>query len=81
MDLHSAAAGAIGTVNPFIPGQVQRSTGYTIAVDGRQVPAYAPLATIAMQVQPLQYGDLAQMDGLNIQGERRKAWVSATTPR
>ncbi|HEV2540197.1 MAG TPA: hypothetical protein VGU03_10870 [Frateuria sp.] len=68
MNLHGIAAGAVGTVNPFISAQVFPSTGYTTAPDGSRVPGYAAPVTVAIQKQEMSFKDLQHVDGLNLQG-------------
>ena len=70
MNLHGIVAGAIGTVNPFVPCTMQVSTGYTTNPDGSRVPTYG-IVTGSVQVQALAYKDLAQLDGINLNGEAR----------
>lgn len=76
MNLHGIVASAIGAVNPFVPVTLKRSTGYTTAPDGKQVPAYATIANLSVQVQALSFSDLQQLDGLNIQGVRRAVYLN-----
>ncbi len=75
MNLHSIVSGAIGAVNPLVPIVVTRSTGYTTDATGKQTPTYAAVITVQGQVQPLQYTDIVMLDGLQIQGLRRKLYV------
>lgn len=57
------------------PVTIQFSTGYTTAADGTQIPTYsAPLAMQA-QIQALTFGDLRQVDGLNLNGTRRGIYL------
>lgn len=76
MNLHQQAAGAIGSVNPFIPLSIRVSTGYATADDGTRVPSYLPAATVSGQVQALTFRDIQQLDGLNLQGTRRAIYVN-----
>lgn len=76
MNLNSVVAGLIGAINPQINVSVQVSTGYTTSSDGRRTPSYAPAVVVPAQVQPLQFGDIAQADGLNIQGVRKKIYLT-----
>jgi hypothetical protein len=69
MNLHSIAAAATSAINPWIEASIQESTGYT-TVNYKQVPAYADPVTVRVQRQALQYNDIAQTSGLNIQGEK-----------
>lgn len=73
MDLHRVVSGAIGVVNPFETVAVSVSTGYSVAADGTQTPAYQT-ASAQAQVQALTYRDLLQTASLNIQGTRRRMY-------
>lgn len=75
MNLQAITAGAVGAINRPVAGALFVSTGYAIAVDGAQVPSYAPPAIIGAQVQALTGKDLKQMDGLNIQGVKRAIYL------
>lgn len=75
MNLHGIVSGAIGTINPFIAATVKVSTGSVTNPDGSRTPAYDTI-TIQAQVQALQYTDIVQLDGLNIQGVRRKIYLT-----
>lgn len=70
MNLHGLVAGAIGTVNPFVPATMQISTGYTTAPDGSRTPTFSTVTGKA-QVQALSFKDLTQVSGLNLNGTRR----------
>jgi hypothetical protein len=76
MNLNSIVAGAIGAVNPDITITIQASTGYSTNADGTRAPAYAAPVSMQGQVQALQYNDIAQIDGLNITGTRRKLYIN-----
>lgn len=52
------------------------STGYTTAPDGRRTPAYADPVPMLGQLQSLTFRDLAQLAGLNLQGERRALYLN-----
>lgn len=75
MNLHAAVSPAIGTINPFIPVAIKRSTGYTVAPGGRQVPVYADL-TSQGQKQPLTGRDIQRLNNLNIQGVDCKMYLN-----
>jgi hypothetical protein len=75
LNLHTLVSGLIGAVNPFIPATIRRSTGYTIAPGGIQVPTYTDTA-LMIQVQPLSTGDLQKMDGLNLQANQTAVYLS-----
>jgi hypothetical protein len=74
MNLHGIVANQIGAVNPFILGTVRFSTGSTTAADGTRVPTYRDVTGIKMQVQAMGSRDLAQIEGLNLNGEKRKIY-------
>lgn len=76
MNLHGVAANAISAVNPMETATIQVSTGYTTADDGTRVPTYLPAQQVSCQVQALQFSDLTQLDGLNIQGIKRKIYLN-----
>jgi hypothetical protein len=76
MNLHNIVRGAIRAVNPEIIVTVQRSTGSTTNPDGTRVPTYETIRGVRAQMQALQYNDIAMLDGLNIQGERRSLYLN-----
>lgn len=76
MNLHGVVSGAIGAINPFVDASLQMSTGSTTSADGTRVPLYAAPCGVRCQVQPMQADDLHQLDGLNIQGIKRKIYVT-----
>ena len=55
---------------------IRESAGYTTAADGKRTPLYAPAMPMFAQVQALQFRDLVQLDGLNLQGERRALYLN-----
>ncbi|NKI68959.1 hypothetical protein GN109_05965 [Collimonas pratensis] len=67
MNLHGVVSGAIGAINPFIPVVISKSSGYTTAPDGSQVPAYTTLSTTG-QKQALSGSDIYRLNSLNVQG-------------
>lgn len=75
MNLHGIAAPLIGAVNPFIEATLLKSTGYTVNASYEQVPGYAAPEVVRAQVQPLTWRDLEHVDGLNLQGTRRKIYL------
>ena len=75
MNLHGIAMGAIASVNPNVALTVRSSNGYTTAADGSRTPGYAPAVVVQGQVQSLTAGDLAQIEGLAIQGEKRAVYL------
>ena len=75
MNLHSIVAPLIAAVNPPLPCSLQKSNGYTVNDDGTQVPSYDAPISIQVQCQALQYNDIAQLNGLNIQGRRLAMYI------
>lgn len=75
MNLHGIVSGVIGTVNPFVPVTLQQSTGYTTASDGDRTPTYSA-SSQSVQVQALTAKEIQHLDGLNIQGVLRKAYLN-----
>jgi hypothetical protein len=69
MNLHAIVRGAVSAISPELTVTLKRSTGYTTAADGTQVPAYAS-TTRSAQVQSLDGMELAQVDGIGGQGEK-----------
>lgn len=75
MNLHGIVSGAIGAVNPFVPGAMRVSTGYTTSASGKRTPTYSD-TPVSVQLQALGYKDLQQIDGLNMQGVVKAAYVN-----
>jgi len=59
-----------------MPAELWKSVGYDTAPDGKRSPKYRKLP-IVVQVQALTAGDLQQLDGLNIEGVKRKVYANA----
>lgn len=74
MNLHGLVSGAIAVINPFTDGTMQVSTGYTTGASGSRAPNYSSVE-VSLQLQALSYQDLKQIDGLNIQGVLKAAYV------
>lgn len=76
MNLHGIVRGAINIVNRDSPGVMKVSLGtYTTDAAGRRTPAYSE-QQVTVQMQPLSYTDLMKIDGLNLQGVKKKAYVN-----
>ena len=76
MDLRSIANSLTQVVNNNVFAQLWASTGNSTASTGKRTPIYTK-STIIVQVQALSYSDLQKLDNLNIQGVRRKIYVSS----
>lgn len=76
MDLRGIANQASNAVNNNVIVTLQTSAGYTKAGSGqRQVPQYNSSITGPAQIQALDSSDLKQLEGLNIQGSIRAAYL------
>ncbi len=76
MNLHNIVSGVIASVNPWIQVTIQPSLGYTTNSDGSRVPSYGATVHMSGQLQSLTYSDLVQLNGLNIQGQRRALYLN-----
>lgn len=76
LNLHGIVRGAINAVNPDVAVVVLKSTGWTDASDGEQVPTYAAPVTVMAQVQPLTSQQLKQVDNLNQSSTYRNFYLS-----
>lgn len=76
MNLHGIAAAYVSAVNPCVLAKWQKSTGSTTAADGSRTPSYDPARWISIQMQPMTYKDLMQVNGLNLGGEKRAVYVN-----
>lgn len=75
MNLRAIANAATQTINPNTSVTVKISNGYTKAQSGgRQIPQYIT-ETGQANIQALDGKDLKQLDGLNIQGTIRAAYL------
>lgn len=75
MDLHSAVSPVISSVNPNTPAQLFKSTGSATGTNGKQAPAYAPVANGDVQVQALSGRQLQHINNLGINGVLRKIYL------
>lgn len=76
MNLHAVVAGGISTVNPWIMATIQRSLGTKQEGSYHRIPLYAPPKPVLVQQQSLLYNDLVQLDGINVEGERRAFYIT-----
>ena len=76
MNLHSIVGPYVATVNDWTTVTISPSTGYTTNSDGTRVPTYGSPVTMQAQIQSLTYNDLLQLDGLNLNGERRAIYLN-----
>jgi hypothetical protein len=75
MNLHGLVAPCVAVINPWLTVMIRQADGYTTGADGTQVPNYTETSAQA-QCQALQYNDLQQMSGLNIQGRRQALYIT-----
>lgn len=76
MNLQSITGNAVAVVNPWVIASIQFSLGYSIQDGGKRTPNYSLPRDIKTQLQSLTSGDVKQLDGLNIQGERRALYLT-----
>jgi hypothetical protein len=76
MNLHAIVGPCVAVVNPWISASIQPSQGYATGDDGKRTPAYGAAIPVSVQMQPLQYNDLIQVSGLNIQGIRKAMYAN-----
>ena len=76
MNLSNIVGSYVAAVNPWVTASIQPSQGYATNDDGKRVPAYRAATDIQVQMLPLQYNDLIQVSGLNIQGERKAMYAN-----
>lgn len=62
-------------INPNTRATRKRSNGYNTDAAGKRTPIYDD-CPVTLQVQALSFGDLQQLDGLNIQGTRRAIYTN-----
>lgn len=66
VNLRGIANRAASRINPNLVANLQRSTGYTTAASGKQVPAYDDLGDVGLQVQALTQSEIQHLDKLGI---------------
>jgi hypothetical protein len=76
MNLHGIVSPYVGVVNPSIAATLRVSTGYTTQDDGTRVPTYSDTPNVPAQVQAMSFGDIQMLDGLQLQGEKRKIYLN-----
>lgn len=76
MNLHAIASAVTGAVNPQLTLSVRFSTGNTVADDGTPVPSYSAPTPLKGDVQSLTFGDLRQLEGVNMAGKKRAIYVN-----
>lgn len=78
MNLSGIVGNYVAAVNPWVTASIQMSQGYTTSPDGDRQPTYAPAISAQVQMQAMTYRDLVQIDGLNINGEKRAMYINGT---
>lgn len=76
MNLQNIAVGAIAAVNPQVSSVIKVSTGSTTSPSGLPTPTYRTVVGVPVQVQPMTYKDLVQVEGLNLNGTKRGIYVN-----
>jgi hypothetical protein len=75
VNLHGIASAAVSAINPMVKATYRQSAGYTTDATFKQVPAYLD-KSVSVQMQMLSGSQLAQLNGLNIQGVLRSLYVA-----
>ena len=75
VNLRGVANSVTRAINPNVPAFVLRNENYATRADGARLPKYSA-SRVVLQVQALSYGDLRQLEGLNIQGVKRAIYVN-----
>lgn len=75
MNLRGIANRSIQSINPNVPIQFYKSTGYTIGAGRKQIPSYANPIDGTGNLQALDNVDLKQLEGLNIQGKIKAIFI------
>lgn len=76
MNLNALVSSVVEAVNPATIATYQQSTGSTTAADGGRTPTYGDPSNVTVDVQAMSYKDLIQVQGLNLNGEKRSVYVS-----
>jgi hypothetical protein len=76
VNLHQIVAPYVAAVNPWVIGQWQQSTGSQQNASGKRAASYAAPVTVQIQIQALQWKDMQQIQGLNLQGVRLAMYIT-----
>jgi hypothetical protein len=76
MNLHGIVGPLVSAVNPATLCYIRRSEGSFTKPDGTRVAKFSDPIPVRCQIQSMQYNDLYQLDGLNIQGLKRKIYMN-----
>lgn len=63
-------------VNKNVVAELRKNIGYDTSSTGKRTPKFRRIP-IEVQVQALEFSDLQQLDGLNIQGVRRAIYTNS----
>jgi hypothetical protein len=74
VNLHSIVAPVIGAINPNQTVTLMQSTGFATNADFSRTPTYSAIS-MGAQVQGLSSDNIRLLNGLGIQGVRRKAYL------
>ena len=75
MNLRARANRVTLRINPNVTVVIRKSTGFTQDSSMKRTPSYAADLSVLAQVQSLTFDDLRQIDGLNLQGEKRAVYL------
>lgn len=74
MNLHGVVSNVIAAVNPTIRVTWRSNVSYSTNADFSRAPSYVD-SLVPAQIQHMQFDDLKQIEGMGIQGLRRKLYL------
>lgn len=75
MNLQGITAAYVAAVNQMVKCKLKVSTGNTLNADYSETPSYANEVEVLGQIQSLQYRDLMQIEGLNLNGTKKAIYL------
>lgn len=76
MNLNNIVSPIVAAVSDWVSVSIQPSQGYGTNPDGSRVAKYGLPISMFAQIQPLLYRDLIQIEGLNLNGEKRAMYAN-----
>mgnify|MGYP001367661964 CR=1 FL=1 len=76
MNLRGVANGITSAINPNITAIGRRYKGEVMGPGRKPIPEYYPDEEVTLQLQPLSWGDLKHVDGLNMQGMMKSIYIN-----
>lgn len=76
MNLRGIANSITSSINPNITAIGRRYKGEVMGAGRKPIPEYYPDEQVNIQLQPLSWGDLKHVDGLNMQGIMKAIYIN-----